>query len=140
MNQTQHLCFLLLQNFIKTYVLSGENVTVIVTVSLPENVTSVSDLVLLNSKGTTLTNSKLQKYSGHKQGVYYCNVIIPPEVRHYKYFKIVVYMYIKVHEISKEILNWIYLTPEKCLVTCKFLVVDKRHIVLSDIHVFYFIS
>lgn len=57
----------------------GENVTVIVTVSLPENVTSVSDLVLLNNKGTTLTNSKLQKYSGHKQGVYYCNVIIPPE-------------------------------------------------------------
>eukprot|EP00105_Crassostrea_gigas_P045837 XP_019929985.1 PREDICTED: von Willebrand factor A domain-containing protein 7-like [Crassostrea gigas] len=57
----------------------GENVTVIVTVSLPENVTSVSDLVLLNNKGTTLTNSKLQKYSGHKQGVFYCNVIIPPE-------------------------------------------------------------
>lgn len=57
----------------------GENITVIVTVSLPENVTSVSDLVLLNSKGTTLTNSKLQKYQGHRQGVYYCNVIIPPE-------------------------------------------------------------
>lgn len=73
------------------------------TVSLPENVTSVSDLVLLNSKGTTLTNSKLQKYSGHKQGVYYCNVIIPPEVRHYKYFKIVVYMYIKTHGIPAKI-------------------------------------
>nr|XP_022338674.1 uncharacterized protein LOC111134137 [Crassostrea virginica] len=57
----------------------GENITVKVTMSIPENVTSVSDLVLLNKKGVTLSNSKLLDYAGHKAGVYYCNVIVPSE-------------------------------------------------------------
>ncbi|XP_061182849.1 von Willebrand factor A domain-containing protein 7-like [Saccostrea echinata] len=57
--------------------LVGDNVTVLVTVTLPDNVTGVSDLVLLDEKGTTLTNSKLQPYPGRKIGVYHCNVIVP---------------------------------------------------------------
>lgn len=61
-------------------VVLGDNITVMVTVSQPDNVTSVSDLVLLDEKGVTLANSKLQTYSGHKKGVYFCNVIVPSEV------------------------------------------------------------
>ncbi|XP_062605379.1 von Willebrand factor A domain-containing protein 7-like [Saccostrea cucullata] len=57
--------------------LVGDNITILVTVSLPDNVTGVSDLVLLDEKGNTLTNSILQPYPGRKKGIYYCNVIVP---------------------------------------------------------------
>ena len=60
--------------------------------SIPENVTSVSDLVLLNEKGVTLSNSKLLDYAGHKAGVYYCNVIVPSEVSIKIYLREVVHV------------------------------------------------